>query len=590
MKTSFLSLPIACILSAPLCSFAQVSSSSAAPPPVFKTGTTNILVDVVVTDDHGAPVDDLQQESFTVLENGKPQQVVAFEPHLPSHSPAHPAATPLPPGAYTNVPPAPDQSALDVLLIDSLNTPVENQVRSHIMLLQYLKTLPAGKPVAVFLLDTQLHQLEDFTTDHTGLLKTVEFFTRNPQKSPLLKSKQDAAQELKDQDHLIELALMLPPEKQGMAFQELHTLQQFQAEQGSFNVDMRVEYTLAAFDRLSRYLSGVPGRKNVMWLSGSFPISILPDPDLKNPQQAARDFSSAVQHTSRLLANARIALYPMDARGLSPQSTSNPAMDGGSLARTPDRVEKAESGEFTTNVQEHLSLEQFARATGGQAIYGTNDLKAALEEVDRNGSHYYSLAYVPANTSQDSKLRRIDVRVSPGKYHLAYRHSYMPTETIDSKHVGNDFTTLLAHEAPPSTQILFHLTPTVAAAQPDAGAPILGGNPNAQRPVTRFSMEWSVAVDPLALTPAADGVLHGTATLLTIAYDRDGKPLNSVSNTLSIKVPSGDYDAFLKTGIHYHQNLDVPAQTAWLRTGILDPVSGLMGTLEIPFSVKPVRR
>jgi hypothetical protein len=63
-----------------------------------------------------------------------------------------------------------------------------------------------------------------------------------------------------------------------------------------------------------------------------------------------------------------------------------------------------------------------------------------------------------------------------------------------------------------------------------------------------------------------------------------------VSNTLSIKVPSGDYDAFLKAGIHYHQNLDVPAQTAWLRTGILDPVSGLMGTLEIPFSVKPVRR
>src|ERR1700753_1180576 len=102
MKSSLLSVPIACILSAPLCSYTQVSSSPAAPAPVFKTGTTNILVDVVVTDDHGAPVDDLQQESFTILENGKPQQIVAFEPHLPSRAPAHPAAAPLPLGSYTN--------------------------------------------------------------------------------------------------------------------------------------------------------------------------------------------------------------------------------------------------------------------------------------------------------------------------------------------------------------------------------------------------------------------------------------------------------------------------------------------------------
>ena len=41
------------------------------------------------------------------------------------------------------------------------------------------------------------------------------------------------------------------------------------------------------------------GRKNVMRLSGWFPLSILPDPDLKNPQQAARDFSLSVDHTAR---------------------------------------------------------------------------------------------------------------------------------------------------------------------------------------------------------------------------------------------------------------------------------------------------
>lgn len=51
-------------------------------------------------------------------------------------------------------------------------------------------------------------------------------------------------------------------------------MQQFNAEQNSFSLSLRVQYTLSAFDQLARYLSGMPGRKNVMWLSGSFPVAV----------------------------------------------------------------------------------------------------------------------------------------------------------------------------------------------------------------------------------------------------------------------------------------------------------------------------
>jgi hypothetical protein len=80
-------------------------------------------------------------------------------------------------------------------------------------------------------------------------------------------------------------------------------------------------------------------------------------------------------------------------------------------------------------------------------------------------------------------------------------------------------------------------------------------------------------------------MLRGSATLLAIAYDRDGKALNSVSNTLNINVPSSEYPRFMKSGIQYRGQLDIPAQAAWLRAGIFDPSSGRVGSLEVPFSV-----
>ena len=51
----------------------------------------------------------------------------------------------------------------------------------------------------------------------------------------------------------------------------------FEALQTSFQQDMREQYTLNAFDTLARYLVGIPGRKNVIWFSGSFPLDVEPN-------------------------------------------------------------------------------------------------------------------------------------------------------------------------------------------------------------------------------------------------------------------------------------------------------------------------
>jgi VWFA-related protein len=565
-----------------LCTFAQTPPAATPATPTFRVGATNVLVDVVVTDRHGVPVEGLTQDKFSVLEDGQPQTIVSFAEHSPSINLPAPAV--LPSGVYRNTPPAPDSSAADVLLIDALNTPNEGQVQSHRALLSFLKTLPPNKPVAIFTLDTQLHQLEDFTTDHNLLLRAVEEFTARPNTSPLLKTPQQTEQQRKDEDDRLELGLLI--KKPGLGVQMMKNLQQFNANQDSFTISLRVQYTLSAFDQLARYLTGMPGRKNLLWLSGSFPLAILPDSHLKQPTDPYRDFSTAVDHTANLLANARVAIYPIDARGLYPQSLQSPSIGGGTMLRTPDRVEQEESSEFSQHAEEQISLEKVAHATGGEAVHNTNDLGKALTEVDRDGAYYYTLAYNPSQRKKNDGLRSIAVQVEPGKYHLAYRHSYAPEKPLPIDRSIKNFGMLMQHNVPSSTQITFRLSPVKMASQP-ATSPIAGSNPKTPRPVVRYAIDYAVDVLPIALTPAPDGSLHGSATVVAIAYNHDGQALNSVSNTLQIAVPAAQYSLFVKEGIHYREQLDVPAKASWLRVGVFDPSSGRNGSLEIPLSVSP---
>ena len=64
-------------------------------PPIFRTATRLVQVNVVVHDKHGQPITDLKQQDFTVLERGKPQEIALFSVNGARESEAAPA--PLPP-------------------------------------------------------------------------------------------------------------------------------------------------------------------------------------------------------------------------------------------------------------------------------------------------------------------------------------------------------------------------------------------------------------------------------------------------------------------------------------------------------------
>lgn len=66
-------------------------------------------------------------------------------------------------------------------------------------------------------------------------------------------------------------------------------------------------------------------------------------------------------------------------------------------------------------------------ATGGSAWRNSNDLFAGISKAVAEGRDYYTLGYVPSNTTMDGKFRRIAVEVKGRKVTLRAKRGYWAT-------------------------------------------------------------------------------------------------------------------------------------------------------------------
>lgn len=97
----------------------------------LRAGTQLVVVDVVVTDKSQNPINNLKASDFTLLEGGKPQQIKSFEEHTVRSTKPVPAMPVFPPGIFSNYTPVPAGGAVNILLVDTLNTPALDQIRLH---------------------------------------------------------------------------------------------------------------------------------------------------------------------------------------------------------------------------------------------------------------------------------------------------------------------------------------------------------------------------------------------------------------------------------------------------------------------------
>ena len=212
----------------------------------LRTNTRLVLVDVVATDSKGQPVPDLKASDLTVLEDGKPQKISGFNFERSDASLARVAQIQLPPSVVTNAPKF-QSNSLNVILFDVANGDFTEQIYARDQLLKFLNGAALDRPVAIFALQTQLKLLHDFSTDNKSLSAAVAKY-RPPAKNNNAESMESRAS----------------------AF----------TTRGDYHTSERdIENTLNQFNVLAKVLAGYPGRKNLIWLSESFPLVLVPETD-----------------------------------------------------------------------------------------------------------------------------------------------------------------------------------------------------------------------------------------------------------------------------------------------------------------------
>src|SRR5215469_5850057 len=288
------------------------------PIPALRTRARLVLVDVVVTNNKGEPVPGLKKEDFEVSEDGKPQTLTVFEEHRGA-PPTQIKLPPMPSGVYTNFPLTQTADSVNIILLDALNTPSSDQSYVHSQMLKYLQAIPPRTRVAIFTLASRLIMLQGITTDSSLLLAALKSEKAGPNPSPLRPSTVESDANQSRVDFLSSEAPQPPPVNQTLAQAEvdpINATKQFLNDTALYQSETRITMTLEALQQLGRYFSGVPGRKNVIWFSGSFPAGIVPNSDLVDPFSAAVNFKEDIRRTTDLLTTAHVALYPVAAEGL----------------------------------------------------------------------------------------------------------------------------------------------------------------------------------------------------------------------------------------------------------------------------------
>jgi VWFA-related protein len=577
---------------------------TAAPATVLHANANLVLVDVVVTD-HGKAVHGLDRGRFHILENGKERPISAFDEQQPPAASANTALltakiAQLPANTYTNIPVYPDAGVVNLLLLDGLNTPMVNQVEARRQMIQYLGTIAPGTSLAIFTLSSQLRLVEGFTTDAARLATVLKSKAANSSQSALLDTPGHSAQ----QDIENQLSAMAgssqPPSPETVA-----ALTQFEADLTATQTDLRVRLTMDALQQLARYLSAIPGRKNLIWFSASFPISLNPDPDQALPFLAIRNYEDELRKTSQLLTAARVAVYPVDARGMMTQSTTDAAYSpnqtslsvnsGGKVTAMNDSNVIHDYDTFMTQtMQEHGSMQQIAQETGGTAAINTNDLKGAVASAVENGASYYSIAFAPGGKKLDGRFRKIQVRLDSGGYNLAYHRGYFAdASNKPSAHNPGTSSTIesaAVHGAPAATQVLF-LARVLPATDPAFQEIPISNTPSGEMaaslkgPTRCYLVDLTVDPHGLVFNDEAGGVRQAQVEFVLEAYDSDGKRENYVDRSYAINIKPEDFVQKMETGVRARLALDLPEGHSFMRVAVEDLVAGHAGSLEVPVTV-----
>jgi VWFA-related protein len=505
MRSLLLLIPVF-VFGAPL----QRPEQPAAPPP-------QISLNVVVVDSKGRSATDLTAADLEIQDNGKPQKIAGFR----RQDARLPDAAPLGPRQYSNrsVTSLPHAS---VILFDLLNMRFEDRGYVFNQLTRSLQQVESPASLYLYLLTANnqlypVHALPGNEGEPGG---------------------NDAAWTSQIQ------SLLGDAMRNTMATRPVE-----------LDIDTRVRETFASLSVLASRLAGLPGRKNIVWITHGVPISLSPN---RTYTGDTVDYAPYVRQLSHTLDRADTSIYAVQQS--PPGSAVAQSADAGrggfndSAENTPGRGMGSEA-----------TLTEFADMTGGRA-WENNDISGAIKQAINDSRQSYLVSYVPPMENWDGKYHKIRIASRRKGLHLQTRRGYYA------------FTDQAASGKQMQDAIQSAITSPFDAAEIGlraTSAPLQQGTASGLR------LTVHIDLNDVQLTPAS-GSYTGRLAMRFLEYQDNGSIKQLAPSTLELKLSPAERTAGMKDGYRLVQDIAVAPNVKKFRVIVYDEASDAIGSLSIP--------
>ena len=524
--------------------------------PTFRTGTRLVEVSVSVSDKQGNPVTRLAKDDFTILDKGKPREIAFFK-FEGADQPSRPR--PLSPGLFTNRTEALSGPTRNIaaIVLDSLNTQPKDKIVVRAQALRYLRALAPEMRVAVYHIGAQVKVIHDFTDDMDSLRERLAKFSVGIP----LQGTVDITQSVIEAERII-AANPDNPEIERMLRAQIEADQQANAVARR----NRVEMTLASLEAIGRHLSGIPGRKNLIWISGGISMVSITGAWGFGTRGNIESFETKITAASRRLAQQGVALYIVDAKGLEGPA----AFDAGASGQVPTRGR----GRFERNVEADTvsndnksALNTMASITGGRFMFDTNDMLQGFRHAMNDLKGTYTLAFY-AGEEPGEKWHSLKVRVKGSGLKVRHREGYI-AEQVAAAAPGWSDDNWRAAIANPLGSSAVRMT---ARCEQEAG-----------------EVSLQLWIDPASISfGEKDGVSHAEVEINVTGISPDGVA-HPHFETGRLSLNRQQMNLAQQQGIPYERRWKPAPGVAAVRVIVRDRSTGSYGSLDIPLKSVPKR-
>lgn len=570
----------------PASSKSKETSGTKSMPFTMREYSRMVNLDVVVEDKKGHHIHGLKASDFKVYEETPSQshtkhlQKIAGLREIRTSGLKPPVEGPANsvPGVYSNlVAVQKDPVPPTVLLVDGINTQIRSQSQMHEQMLKMLRQLPPNIPVAIILMGARLRMLQGFTTNHKALQRALAHSeSATGQQLGHLNAKNNPDTPGNQLYGLDLLPVPGEPVHDPSLLQMIAASQEFDQLVYSGNIAERFHRTYDAFLAIARSLEGYPGRKNVLWLSTSFPLTLHAfmrnsDAFVYDSDMGRMNYWKQMRDLDNILSNANIAVYPVDmggvrnlhvysaeARPANPFATKDTAEDS-------KRVFDAATRQMERRNVEQDTMHAIAKDTGGKVCAGQNHLANCIHKAVHDSNDFYEISYYPNSGDWNGEYRKILVKVKRHNARLSYRHGYFATPE------GRPDPQAQANALRKECGDLLNATGIVFSAKPIS--------PHAQK-----HLRFRLLIDPsdLTFTPTPDGRQMLNLEVAVCTYNERGWSQKLMAYPLNLRLNTKAYKTLVKGG-HLMDSIYVPGpKPSAVRLLVKDVPSGKLGSIYIP--------